>query len=115
MHSIKAHGETVFSQFEVQSRRSNKSSLRRVLCTVERFNICKPLSFVISLLFIRYRPLSSSSEIKISKSKQVSARLTQPHQIHRNNNMYYRNNSLLKGINASKYFYRNITRRVVLV
>ena len=42
----------------------------------------KPLSFVISLLFIRYRPLSSSSEIKISKRKQVSARLTQPHQIH---------------------------------
>ena len=46
----------------------------------------KPLSFVISLLFIRYRPLSSSFEIKISKRKHVSARLTQPHQIHRNIN-----------------------------
>ena len=44
MHCIKAHGETVFSQFEVQSRTSNKSSLRRVLCTVEKFNICKSIS-----------------------------------------------------------------------
>ena len=48
----------------------------------------KPLSFVISLMFIRYRPLSSNSEIKISKRKQVSARLTQPHQIHRNRHLF---------------------------